>query len=143
MAYTPTTWVTGDTVTATKMNKIENGIANAGSAMIVTEADGALDATFMDIYTALKDGIPVYVKDVEETSGPTEDYQCRCFLGTIFEARKYDNVYVVYARTTYEGQVSSDWYVCSPAVIAYRASGASGYPAFHKMVFPTNVSYID
>ena len=30
MAYTPTTWVTGDTVTATKMNKIENGIANAG-----------------------------------------------------------------------------------------------------------------
>lgn len=30
MAYTPTTWTTGDTVTATKMNKIENGIANAG-----------------------------------------------------------------------------------------------------------------
>lgn len=30
MSYTPTTWTTGDTVTATKMNKIENGIANAG-----------------------------------------------------------------------------------------------------------------
>lgn len=30
MAYTPTTWVTGDTVTATKMNKLENGVANAG-----------------------------------------------------------------------------------------------------------------
>lgn len=30
MAYTPTTWATGDTITATKMNKIENGIANAG-----------------------------------------------------------------------------------------------------------------
>lgn len=30
MSYTPTTWTTGDTITATAMNKIENGIANAG-----------------------------------------------------------------------------------------------------------------
>ena len=31
MSYTPTTWVTGDTVTATKLNKIEHGIANSSS----------------------------------------------------------------------------------------------------------------
>ena len=30
MAYTPTQWNTGDDVTATKLNKMENGIANAG-----------------------------------------------------------------------------------------------------------------
>ena len=30
MAYTPTSWTTGDTITATKLNKIEQGIANAG-----------------------------------------------------------------------------------------------------------------
>ncbi len=30
MSYTPTTWVTGDTITATKLNKLENGVANAG-----------------------------------------------------------------------------------------------------------------
>ena len=143
MGYTPTTWTTGDTVTATKLNKLENGVANAGSALIVTEANGTLDATFMDIYTALKDGIPVYVKQVDETAGPTEDYACSCFLGTIFEARKYDNAYVVYARTTFEGQVSGDWYTCSPAVVTYRASGASGYPAFRRTIFPTNVSNID
>jgi len=35
MAYTPTTWATGDTITATKMNKIENGIAGAGNNVIV------------------------------------------------------------------------------------------------------------
>ena len=29
MAYTPTTWVTGDSVTATKLNKLEQGVANA------------------------------------------------------------------------------------------------------------------
>lgn len=31
MSYTPTTWTTGDTITASAMNKIENGIANAGN----------------------------------------------------------------------------------------------------------------
>lgn len=36
MAYTPTEWSTGDTITASAMNKIENGIAGAGSALIVT-----------------------------------------------------------------------------------------------------------
>lgn len=30
MSYTPTTWATGDTITAQKMNKLENGVANAG-----------------------------------------------------------------------------------------------------------------
>lgn len=30
MSYTPTTWTTGDTITASSLNKIEQGIANAG-----------------------------------------------------------------------------------------------------------------
>ena len=30
MSYTPTTWTTGDTITATALNKIENGIADSG-----------------------------------------------------------------------------------------------------------------
>jgi len=29
-SYTPTTWATGDIITATKLNNIEQGIANAG-----------------------------------------------------------------------------------------------------------------
>lgn len=39
MAYTKTTWVTGDTVTATKLNHAEDGIANAQST-----ADGAVSS---------------------------------------------------------------------------------------------------
>lgn len=35
MSYTPTTWTTGDTITATALNKIENGIANAGGVAVV------------------------------------------------------------------------------------------------------------
>ena len=34
MSYTPTTWSTGDTITASAMNKIENGIANAGGGLV-------------------------------------------------------------------------------------------------------------
>jgi len=30
MSYTPTVWKAGDTVTSTKLNKLENGIANNG-----------------------------------------------------------------------------------------------------------------
>lgn len=32
MSYTPTQWNTGDTITASALNKIENGIANAGGS---------------------------------------------------------------------------------------------------------------
>lgn len=33
MSYTPTNWTTGDTITASALNKIENGIANAGGGI--------------------------------------------------------------------------------------------------------------
>jgi len=43
MSYTPTTWTTGDTITASAMNKIENGIANAGGDygydIVITASD--------------------------------------------------------------------------------------------------------
>lgn len=35
MAYEPTQWKAGDTVTSAKLNKIEQGIANAGRANIL------------------------------------------------------------------------------------------------------------
>ena len=47
MSYTPTTWETGDTITATKLNKMEQGIADAGGggdeydAVIALDVDGS------------------------------------------------------------------------------------------------------
>lgn len=35
MAYTPTTWASGDTIDATKLNKIEQGIASAGNMPLI------------------------------------------------------------------------------------------------------------
>ena len=42
MSYTPTSWTTGDTISASALNKIENGIADAGGGGeydLVIEAD--------------------------------------------------------------------------------------------------------
>ena len=39
MAYTPTNWTTGDTITATKLNKLETGVANAGGYDLVITYD--------------------------------------------------------------------------------------------------------
>lgn len=35
MAYTPTVWASGDTIDATKLNKIEQGIASAGNMPLI------------------------------------------------------------------------------------------------------------
>lgn len=35
MSYTPTNWQTGDTITAEKLNKMEQGIAGAGGCLVV------------------------------------------------------------------------------------------------------------
>lgn len=48
MGYTPTTWNTGDTITASALNKIENGVANAGgggSAVVQLSATGYTTGT--------------------------------------------------------------------------------------------------
>lgn len=55
MAYTPTTWNTGDTITASALNKMENGIADAGGGDIffdIASEDGILDKTWTEILTA-------------------------------------------------------------------------------------------
>ena len=60
MAYTPTTWKSGDVVTSAKLNKLENGVANA-STLIVTIEDGeesgyVADATYAEIGAAIDAG---------------------------------------------------------------------------------------
>lgn len=102
MSYTPTTWTTGDTVTATALNKIENGIASAGSVATVvvdfnnggiTGSVGALvgyakyldnydrysiESPLQDYYSATPTGrfyIPVPLP------ATTDDYRAYIFFG--------------------------------------------------------------
>ena len=66
MSYTPTSWSTGDTITAAAMNKIENGIANAGATIITVpltdtgvsyvSPSGSGDLSWNDIAAAFENG---------------------------------------------------------------------------------------
>ena len=62
MSYTPTTWQTGDTVTAEKLNNMETGIENAANAFIVTltptalDYSGTMDKTVAEIDAAYQAG---------------------------------------------------------------------------------------
>ena len=77
MSYEPTVWVAGDVVTATKMNKIEQGISeNSGGSnglvVNIEEDDGTyiLSERFSTIADCIESGGMVYVhgtKTVEES----------------------------------------------------------------------------
>ena len=80
MTYTPTNWKTGDVVTSSKLNNIEQGIVNAsgGSSILkitLTENESELlvmDKTFNEILSALADGKFVYAVFPETEEGYTQ-----------------------------------------------------------------------
>lgn len=55
MSYEPTNWKTGDVVTSAKLNKLEQGVADAGVSgiLIVHDTEGTLDKTYAEIKAAL------------------------------------------------------------------------------------------
>lgn len=59
MSYTPTNWATGDVITAEKLNKLEQGVAE--SVLVLTESDDGLSKTAGEIMEALKSGSAVYI----------------------------------------------------------------------------------
>ena len=67
MAYTKTTWATGDVVTSAKLNHIEDGIANAsGSGTLVirvnfVDENDVLDKTWKEIFDVIKSGTFAFV----------------------------------------------------------------------------------
>ena len=77
MSYEPHTWVAGETVTAAKLNHMEEGIGSGGGGlMVIAEYDDETDSytitshTWQDIYDAIDDGVPVYVRiDLSSIAG--------------------------------------------------------------------------
>ncbi len=65
MAYTKTNWKDGDVISAEKMNKIEQGIEDAGASggsSDVFVAD-SINTSFAEMYQAVQDGKAVLGKD--------------------------------------------------------------------------------
>lgn len=107
MSYTPTTWSTGDTITASAMNKIENGIANAGDIFFdIANEDGTLDKTWNEILTALSTGkmVRVIFNDVGISSAE--------YVNAVVNE---EGTYFVYVLG------NQGW---------YQTSSANGYPQF-------------
>ena len=76
MAYTPTTWQSGDTITSAKLNKLEAGVQAAGNTMIVhVNGFGSMDKTWKEISDAIGEGTFVYVVNSTE-SGAMMDFVC-------------------------------------------------------------------
>lgn len=79
MSYEPTVWAAGDVVTATKMNKIEQGISeNSGGSnglvVNIEEDDGALilSERFSTIADCVENGGTVYIHGTDTIEGSDE-----------------------------------------------------------------------
>lgn len=142
MSYTPTNWNTGDTITASALNKIENGIANAGGAMICNLAysddlgEPALDKTVQEIYDAFIGGTPVYVKYQYGVLGT--DYAGNTHLAPVVKIYFYDYTNVIRVavlKPTMIPNKNSYYDVYAPSVATFQASGLNAYPVFYANTY--------
>jgi len=146
MSYTPTTWATGDTITAQKMNKLENGVANAGSALIVTVTPTnpgfVMDKTYAEIYEAFKSGIPCYAKLlISSTDDPiTDQYVIKELIEPIVYVFKYNDVYRIYTSGVAAWNISN-MTLGLPRTNVYQVTTPTDYPTFLRGVC-VNQQYI-
>lgn len=98
MAYEPTAWKSGDVVSTAKLNKLENGVANA-VLIVHADVDGKLDKTWAEMRNAY-------------------------FAAIVFDNGLH--VYVDYP-SEYEGGAAS-WSVVTVGGVTYTASTQDGYP---------------
>ena len=88
MSYTPTEWKTGDIVTAEKLNKMEDGIENAGGTLIIEPTitrEGntttySLHTSFNDIKNAFLSGRNIVVQFIIPDSPGYDIYSIRPFV---------------------------------------------------------------
>lgn len=142
MGYTPTEWTTGDTITASKLNKMESGIANAGGALICNTSFSAannyvLDKTVQEIYDALLSGTPVYIK---YQYGTPNDYEGTLFLAPVVTVYNYNfsGVFRIIAlkHSNYSFTKPSKDFLFGAATLIYSASNLNDYPVFYASVYP-------
>ena len=135
MSYTPTTWTTGDTITASALNKIENGIADAGGATIITDSSGTLDKTYAEIYNLVNSGTPCYVLYKDGSPSDLDSgYSYSRALLYVIAVFKYNDVYRIYCGCTVSNTVDSINFLGIPAIWTYQASVSSGYPTYLRTV---------
>lgn len=139
MSYTPHTWVDNETITAAKLNNIEDGIqegGGGGGALIVNSSwsgdlsNYVLDKTVQEIYDALLSGTPAYIKfqyGVLDSSAVGTLY-----LAPVIKIYNYDytNVIRVVAAKPAMSVVQSTYNLAVPGCLIYGANGLNDYPVY-------------
>lgn len=113
MSYTKQTWTNGETITDTKLNHMEDGIADSGGggALVITATDYpeqqkiVLDKTWQEIQAVVTNGGTCYIKVINQYGG-------------------YDYSAVI----TVSQQGDDQYSVQDGGYVVYIASDPTGYP---------------
>ena len=140
MAYTPTVWASGDTIDATKLNKIEQGIAE--NVLIVecsSTTPRTLDHTFAEIYNALNSGTPVFIKvGFQNGSDWSTQYDSYTAVTPVIYACKYSDMYRVYVAWSGRTYDASAYQIATPGCLTFQASTINDYPTFLRNAYVNN-----
>lgn len=111
MSYTPTTWTTGDTITASALNKIENGIANAGGGGCVVatlwQIDSStigVDGDFSAALAKVSQGIPIaacWYGIYTASSGGFSTTKYPVLCGVSYDSSSPDEIKLWYSSSDY------------------------------------------
>ena len=147
MSYEKTVWHNNDIITASKLNKMEEGIANAGGALICntsysnTVSNYVLDKTVQEIYDALLSGTPVYIK--YQYGVLDRDWVGTIYLAPVIKIYNYDYtnvIRIVASKPTQRNQISGKDNIFGAGTVIYSATGLNQYPVYYTSVVGTNAS---
>lgn len=104
MAYDPTVWKSGDTITSAKLNKLENGLAEAsgggtggGVLKVGVNGQSQMDKTYAEIKAAFMEGIVFNIL-------PTSDGYVLCIVTNCYNGE--EGCYVSLNRMYGGGELS-------------------------------------
>ena len=113
ISYTPTTWATGDVVTATKLNKLENGVANAISndVFLITATDVIDPTTFIKSITLNKTASEI-ISAINAKCYIVVEHQFSYINGNNYEERTINEYgFVIEASTVIDTDNDASFYV--------------------------------
>lgn len=119
MSYEPTNWKTGDVVTSTKLNKLEQGVSDAGGIVAVSRtismteggAIATLDISYDGIVAAMSAGkVPMLIYEEEGTT-----YYAALAATHANEGTYYNATFGELGTTQYEAETSDAYLSASLA----------------------------
>lgn len=147
MAYEKHTWIDKETITAEKLNNIEEGIAASGTLICNVTYDSIigkdrLDKTVQEIYDALIAGIPAYII---YNYGAPSDYQSHLCICPIIRISTYNDaefVRVYASKAKRLATVDGLYEVGAPALLTFLASGLNAYPVYYASPY-VSTTYLE